>query len=32
MAAVPTGFVRVLSAVPQGLLYALTAIKEQKEN
>jgi large subunit ribosomal protein L10 len=32
MAAVPTGFVRVLSAVPQKLLYALTAIKEQKEN
>lgn len=32
MAAVPTGFVRVLSAVPQKLLYALSAIKEQKEN
>lgn len=32
MAAVPTGFVRVLSAVPQKLLYALTAIKDQKEN
>ena len=32
MAAVPTGFVRVLSAVPQKLLYALTAIKEQKDN
>jgi Ribosomal protein L10 len=32
MAAVPTGFVRVLSAVPQKLLYALTAIKEQKES
>jgi large subunit ribosomal protein L10 len=32
MAAVPTGFVRVLAAVPQKLLYALTAIKEQKEN
>ncbi len=32
MAAVPTSFVRVLSAVPQKLLYALTAIKEQKEN
>ena len=30
--AVPTGFVRVLSAVPQKLLYALTAIKEQKDN
>lgn len=32
MAAVPTSFVRVLSAVPQSLLYALTAIKEQKDN
>lgn len=32
MAAVPTGFVRVLSAVPQKLLYALAAVKEQKEN
>lgn len=32
MSAVPTGFVRVLSAIPQKLLYALTAIKEQKEN
>lgn len=32
MAAVPTGFVRLLSAVPQKLLYALTAIKEQKDN
>ena len=32
MAAVPTGFVRVLSAVPQKLLYALSAIKDQKEN
>jgi large subunit ribosomal protein L10 len=32
MNAVPTGFVRVLSAVPQKLLYALTAIKDQKEN
>ena len=32
MSAVPTSFVRVLSAVPQKLLYALTAIKEQKEN
>ena len=31
MSAVPTGFVRVLSAVPQKLLYALTAVKEQKE-
>lgn len=32
MNAVPTGFVRVLSGIPQKLLYALTAIKEQKEN
>ncbi|NLZ16644.1 MAG: 50S ribosomal protein L10 [Desulfobulbaceae bacterium] len=32
MVAVPTGFVRVLNAVPQKLVYALTAIKEQKEN
>ena len=32
MSAVPTGFVRVLSAVPQKLLYALTAVKEQKES
>lgn len=32
MSAVPTGFVRVLSAVPQKLLYALSAVKEQKEN
>jgi len=32
MAAVPTGFVRLLSAVPQKLLYALSAIKDQKEN
>ncbi|MGI6655929.1 MAG: 50S ribosomal protein L10 [Desulfobulbus sp.] len=32
MSAVPTGFVRVLSALPQKMLYALTAIKEQKEN
>lgn len=32
MSAVPTSFVRVLSAVPQKLLYALTAVKEQKEN
>jgi len=32
MAAVPTGFVRVLSAVPQKLLYAISAIKEQKES
>ena len=28
--AVPTGFVRVLAAVPQKLLYALTAIRDQK--
>lgn len=32
MAAVPTSFVRVLSAVPQKLMYALTAIKDQKES
>ena len=32
MSEVPTSFVRVLSAVPQKLLYALTAVKEQKEN
>jgi large subunit ribosomal protein L10 len=32
MSAVPTSFVRVLSAVPQKLLYALSAIKDQKEN
>ena len=32
MAAVPTGFVRVLNAVPQKLAYCLQAIKEQKEN
>lgn len=32
MSAVPTGFVRVLNALPQKFLYALTAIKEQKEN
>jgi large subunit ribosomal protein L10 len=32
MSAVPTGFVRVLSAVPQKLLYAISAIKDQKEN
>lgn len=32
MNAVPTGFVRVLNAVPQSLMYALVAIKEQKEN
>ncbi|HDK44454.1 MAG TPA: 50S ribosomal protein L10 [Desulfobacteraceae bacterium] len=32
MAAVPTGLVRVLNAVPQSFVYALQAIKEQKEN
>ena len=32
MAAVPTSFVRVLNALPQNFMYALTAIKEQKEN
>lgn len=32
MNGVPTGFVRVLNAVPQKLLYALQAIKEQKES
>ena len=31
MNGVPGGFVRVLAAVPQKLLYALTAIQEQKE-
>jgi large subunit ribosomal protein L10 len=31
MNAVPSGFVRVLAAVPQKLLYALTAIRDQKE-
>ena len=31
MNAVPTGFVRVLSGVPRTFLYALQAIKEQKE-
>ncbi len=31
MQAVPTGFVRVLNAIPQKLVYALQAIKEQKE-
>lgn len=31
MQAVPTGFVRVLNAVPQKLVYALQAIKDQKE-
>lgn len=32
MAAVPTGFVRVLNAIPQKLVYGLQAIKDQKEN
>jgi len=32
LVAVPTGFVRVLNAVPSNLVYALQAIKEQKEN
>ncbi|MDH3328291.1 MAG: 50S ribosomal protein L10 [Desulfobulbaceae bacterium] len=32
MAAVPTGLVRVLSGVPRTFVYALQAIKEQKEN
>ncbi|WP_457597145.1 50S ribosomal protein L10 [Hydrogenimonas sp.] len=32
MAAVPTGLVRVLNGVPQKLVYALQAIKDQKEN
>ncbi len=32
MSAVPSGFVRVLAAVPQKLLYALSAVKDQKEN
>lgn len=31
MNAVPSGFVRVLAAVPQNFLYALSAIKDQKE-
>ncbi|MDL2226186.1 50S ribosomal protein L10 [Deltaproteobacteria bacterium OttesenSCG-928-M10] len=31
MNAVPTSFVRVLAAVPQKLLYALSAIRDQKE-
>lgn len=31
MIAVPTGFVRVISGVPRGLVNVLTAIKEQKE-
>ena len=30
--AVPTGLVRVLAAVPQKLLYALSAIRDQKES
>lgn len=32
MNAVPTGFVRVLAATPQNLVYALAAIRDQKEN
>lgn len=32
MAAVPTGFVRVLNGIPQKLVFGLQAIKEQKEN
>jgi large subunit ribosomal protein L10 len=32
MAAVPTGFVRVLNGIPSKLVYVLQAIKEQKEN
>lgn len=32
LAAVPTGLVRVLNGVPQKLVYALEAIKEQKDN
>jgi large subunit ribosomal protein L10 len=31
MNAVPTGMVRVLAALPQNLLYALAAIRDQKE-
>jgi len=31
MNGVPTAFVRVLSAVPQNLLYGLQAVKDQKE-
>ena len=32
MNAVPTGFVRVLAALPQGLMTALSAIRDQKES
>ncbi|WP_028580579.1 50S ribosomal protein L10 [Desulfogranum japonicum] len=32
MNAVPTGFVRVLNAIPQKLVYAMGAIRDQKEN
>jgi large subunit ribosomal protein L10 len=32
MNAVPTGFVRVLAAMPQGLVTALSAIRDQKES
>ena len=31
MQAVPTGFVRVLNAIPQKLVYALQAVQDQKE-
>ena len=31
MNAVPTGFVRTLAAIPQKLLYALSAIRDQKD-
>ena len=31
MNAVPSGFVRVLAAVPQNLMYALAAIRDQKD-
>ena len=31
MNAVPTGFVRLLNAIPQKMVYALQAIKDQKE-
>jgi len=31
MIGVPTGLVRVLNGIPQKLMYALLAIKDQKE-
>ncbi|MGW8186854.1 MAG: 50S ribosomal protein L10, partial [Desulfobacterales bacterium] len=31
MVGVPTGLVRVLNGIPQKLMYALQAIKDQKE-